>query len=124
MYLRDTASPATYVAVWMKKETNTAAEADAWLELAVKLKIDQRTGGGAIGGYSVRPDSVQHAYIGDHKAVRAVADLVQGTQQTVEYFTWVYTERTRVQFDVRGVEPDASSTASRFEEIIQAARIP
>jgi hypothetical protein len=59
-----------------------------------------------------------------HKAVKAVADFVRGTQQTVEYLTWVYTERTRVQFDLRGVEPDASSTASRFEEIIQAARIP
>src|SRR5579863_8168571 len=41
IYLRDAASPATYVAVWMKRETNTAAETDAWLELAVKLKRDQ-----------------------------------------------------------------------------------
>jgi len=124
MYLRDAASPKTYVAVWMKRETNTAAETDAWLELAVKLKRDQRTGGGVIPGFSFRPESVQHEYIGDHKAVKAVADFVQGTQQTVEYFTWVYTERTRVQFDVRGVDPDAASTASRFEEIIQAAKIP
>jgi hypothetical protein len=40
-YLRDAALPGTYVAVWMKKETNTVAEADAWLELAVKMKVDQ-----------------------------------------------------------------------------------
>jgi hypothetical protein len=63
-------------------------------------------------------------YIGDHKAVKAVADFLQGTKQTVEYFTWIFTEHTRVQFDVRAEEPDASSAVARLEEIIQAARIP
>ena len=122
MYLRDAASPSTYVAVWMKREANTPAEADAWLELAVKMKVDQR--GGAATGYRFRPDTIEHLYVRDHKAVKAVADLPPGTRSITEYFTWIYTERTRVQFDVRGIEPEASSTASRLEEIIQTATIP
>jgi hypothetical protein len=42
----------------------------------------------------------------------------------VEYFTWIFTERTRVQFNVRGDDPDASQTETRFQQIVRAARIP
>jgi hypothetical protein len=122
MYLRDNASPQTYVAVWMKQETNTPTEADALLELAVKMKTDQR--GGAVTGYRFRPESIEYIYVRDHKAVRAAADRTENSQRTAEYFTWIFTERTRVQFDVRGADADASGVAARLEEIIQAANIP
>jgi hypothetical protein len=107
------------VAVWLKKETNTPAEAAALLELAVKMKLEQRHG--AITGYRFRPNSIEHVTIAGHNALRAAADFSPGT---VEYFTWIFSERTRVQFDVRGVEPDASTVTSRLEEVIQAAEIP
>jgi hypothetical protein len=120
MYMRHDTSPRTYVAVWMKHETNTPAEAAALLESEVQRKLKQR--GGAITGYGSRPDSIRHVDIAGHNAVTAVADLTHSGQ--VEYFTWIFTERTRVQFDVRGPEPDASTTTSRLGEIIQAATIP
>jgi hypothetical protein len=120
MYMRHDTSPRTYVAVWMKQETNTPAEAVALLESEVQRKLKQR--GGDITGYRFRPDSIEHVDIAGHKAVRAVADLTHSGQ--VEYFTWIFTERTRVQFDVRGVEPDASTITSRLGTIVQAAQIP
>jgi hypothetical protein len=122
VYLRDAASPDTYVAVWMKKETNTPTEADAWLELAVKMKTDQR--GGESRGYRFRPNSIEHLSVGDHKAVRAAADYSDNALPVAEYFTWIFTERARVQFDVRGTDADASAVAARVEEIIHAAMIP
>jgi len=120
MYMHYQTSPKTYAAVWMKQETNTPADAAALLESEVQRKLKQR--GGDITGYRFRPDSIRHVKIAGHNAVRAVADATHSGQ--VEYFTWIFTERTRVQFDVRGVEPDASVITSRLGEIIQAARIP
>jgi hypothetical protein len=124
VYLRDAASSATYVAVWMKKETNTKAEVNARLELATKMKVDQR--GGAESGYRFRPETIRHLTIRRHQAVSAVADFPPGArfERHVEYFTWIFTERTRVQFDVRGTEPDAAATTARLEQIILAASIP
>jgi hypothetical protein len=124
VYLRDASSPATYAAIWMKRETNTKADADALLQLAVRMKVDQR--GGAESGYRFRPETVRHLRIGGHDAVSAVADFppTGRVAREVEYFTWIFTERTRVQFDVRGTEPDASATMTRLERIIRGATIP
>jgi hypothetical protein len=77
MYIRHETSPRTYVAVWMKKETNTPAEAAALLELAVKMKLEQRHG--AITGYRFRPNSIEHVTIAGHNALRAAADFSPGT---------------------------------------------
>jgi hypothetical protein len=136
MYLQYSGSPGTYVAVWMKPEINTPAEADAWLQLAPKMKVNQRHEGG-IPQFVFRPESIQRKYVGEQPAVSAIADFVPAhasagprrparpaSQKLVEYFTWVFTEHTRVQFDVRGSETAAALVASRLEEIVQAARIP
>jgi hypothetical protein len=136
MYLRYSGLPDVYVAVWMKPESNSPADADVWLQLAAKMKVDQRHQGG-ISQFAFRPESIQRKYVGERQAESAIADFTPAHAQPgarrpagppagkmVEYFTWIFTERTRVQFDVRGAEGDAELVASRLEEIIQAARIP
>jgi hypothetical protein len=124
VYLRDATSPEIYVAIWMKKETNTKAEVRARLELAAKMKVDQR--GGAESGYRFRPESIRHETIRGHQAISAIADYPSAGRfaRQVEYFTWIFTERTRVQFDVRGPEPDAAAETARLNQIILAASIP
>ena len=136
VYLRYSGAPRTYVAVWMKPEANTAAEADAWLQLAPKMKVNQRHEGG-IARFVFRPDSIERKYVDGHAAVSAIADFepprgapgprrpaAPTPQPLVEYFTWIFTEHTRVQFDVRGEEAEAALVAARLDEIIQASRIP
>jgi hypothetical protein len=123
--LLNATAPFTYVAVWMKPVVNTSTEVNAGLEQVVSAKLDQRMG--IYPGYQFRSESIQLLRIGDHSAVKAVADLVQPTfraGKAVEYFTWIFTERTRAQFYVRGAEPGAGSAALRLEEIIQSATIP
>jgi hypothetical protein len=77
-----------------------------------------------IPAYQFRPESTQHLFIANHRAVRAVADFAQGSRTRAEFFTWIFTERTRVKFDVRGAEPGSLSAAMRLEGIIQSAAIP
>ena len=77
-----------------------------------------------IPAYQLLPESTQYLFIANHRAVRAVADIAQGSRTRAEFFTWIFTERTRVQFDVRGAAPGSLSAAMRLEEIIQSAAIP
>jgi flavin-dependent dehydrogenase len=121
MYLRYSGSPKTYVAIWMKPETNTPAEVDARLRLAVKMKTDQR---GGASRYAFRPDSIHRKYVGEHQAESAVGEFLQDDRKTIEYFTWIFTEHTRVQFDIRGAEDGAALVNSALNEIIRTARIP
>jgi hypothetical protein len=121
MYLRYFAAPETYVAIWMKPEVNTTAEADAWLQLAVKMQANQRRG---VANFAFRPERTQRQYIGRHQAEIAVADFIERDQQMVEYFTWVFTERTRVQFDVRGTPERSADVNAALEGIVTTARIP
>jgi hypothetical protein len=94
------------------------------LQAAARLKREQRDASGTQ-HYTFRPDSIKHQSIGGRKAVSATADfIVLGGKKQVEYFTWIFTEHTRVQFDVRGSEPEASQTEARFQQIVRAARIP
>jgi hypothetical protein len=124
VYLGDDAAPVSYVAVWIKKERNSPADVDAMLQLATRNKREQRDSSGTQ-HYAFRPDSIKHSSIGGRKAVTATADfIVPGGKKQVEYFTWIFTERTRVQFDVRGSEPEASQTEARFQQIVHTARIP
>jgi hypothetical protein len=53
--------------------------------------------------------------------VQAIADL---RPEGAEYFTWIFTEHTRVQFDVRGTDAEASLVAARLQSIIESAQIP
>lgn len=123
MYLRNVAAPQTYVAVWMKNEANTPADAEAWLQLAPKMKTDQRIGQN-VQQFTFRRDSIVRTSISGHNAETATADFVERGQNWVEYFAWIYTEKTRVQFDIRGMEPDASFVRAQFDQIIQLADIP
>jgi hypothetical protein len=68
---------------------------------------------------SASSDEGDQVYLGN-----ATADFIGQGHGQVEYFTWIFTERTRVQFDVRGSDPQASQTDARFQEIVRAARIP
>jgi hypothetical protein len=124
VFLVDGEAPASYVAIWLRRERNRPAVLDAMLRDAPSRKREQRDTTRAQ-HYTFRPASIQEASIGGRKAVNATADFLayNGAKQ-VEYFTWVFTERTRVQFDVRGVEPDARQTEARFQTIVRAARIP
>ncbi|HEV3061413.1 MAG TPA: hypothetical protein VGY48_24405 [Vicinamibacterales bacterium] len=123
VFLGDDATPESYVAIWLKKERHTPADVDAMLNAAAALKRQQRDGRDTQ-RYTFRPNSIRHTVIGGRKAVRATADFVVVGKPQVEYFTWIFTERTRVQFDVRGDDPDASQTEMRFQQIVRAARIP
>jgi hypothetical protein len=123
VFLGDDATPASYVAIWLKKERNTPADVDAMLNAAAQRKRQQRDSRGTQ-RYTFRPDSIRHTVIGGRKAVSATADFVMVGKPQVEYFTWIFTERTRVQFDVRGDDPDASQTETRFQRIVRGARIP
>lgn len=124
VHLGDDATPASYVAIWLKRERNAPAVVDAMLRNAAPRKREQRDSIGTQ-HYAFRSDSIQRTSIGGRNAVNATADFVafNGAKQ-VEYFTWIFTGRTRVQFDVRGPEPDAGLTAARFQTIVRAARIP
>lgn len=122
VYLQDAISPTTYVAVWMKKDETTPAQAEARLNQVTTLKLAQRTRDGAPA--LEFPGGVQHVTIGGHHAIKATADFMAMRQRGVEYFTWIYTEHTRVQFDVRGVEPEAGLVALRVESLIDGAQIP
>jgi hypothetical protein len=51
-------------------------------------------------------------------------NLYRHDRTGVEYLTWVFTERTRVQFDVRGTPDRAADVNAALEGIITAARIP
>jgi hypothetical protein len=42
VFLGDDATPASYVAIWLKKERNTPADVDAMLNAAARLKRQQR----------------------------------------------------------------------------------
>jgi hypothetical protein len=121
--LGDDATPASYVAIWLKKERHMPADVDAMLSAAPRLKRQQRDSRGTL-RYTFRPDSIRHTAIGGRKAVSATADFAVVGKPQVEYFTWIFTESTRVQFDVRGDDPDASQTETRFQQIVRAARIP
>jgi hypothetical protein len=123
VFLGDDETPASYVAIWLKKERHTSVDVDAMLNAAARLKLQQRENRGTQ-RYTFRPDSIRHTLIGSRKAVSATADFVVAAKPQVEYFTWIFTERTRVQFNVRGDDPGASQTETRFQEIVHAARIP
>ncbi len=123
VYLADEAAPATYVAVWMRKERNRPAEIDVMLQSISSRKREQRDFNGML-HYAFRPGSIQHVRVGGRKAVQATADFIGQGHGQVEHFTWIITEHTRVQFDVRGPDPEASQTEARFQAIVRAARIP
>jgi hypothetical protein len=123
VFLADASAPAAYVAVWMKKERNTPARVDVLLRQIPQRKREQRDNNGKL-HYVFRPGSIQHVDMAGRRAVQATADFIGQAQPQVEYFTWILTERTRVQFDVRSTDPEASQTEARFQEIVRAARIP
>jgi hypothetical protein len=121
IYLRYSRSPQIYVAVWMRHEVHQLADIDDRLLVIVPNKTQQRSG---VPGFAFRVPTIRHESIDGHKGVRAIADYREGTADRVEYFTWVCTTRTLVQFDVRGPAAEAESTARAFQPIIERTVIP
>jgi len=119
--LRYARSPQVYVAIWMRHELRKPADIDGRLQISVPNKRQQRSG---VPGFAFRASSIQRESIAGHQAERAIADYREGTADRVEYFTWVCTTRTLVQFDVRGAASEAEASARAFQPIIQRTYIP
>ena len=120
MYLGDSLSVGTYVAVWMKKESNPASDLDAMLQFAPVEKTNQR--GAQV--YRVRAGSIEQRSIGGRKAVSAVADFIGDGLKKVEYNTWIYTENTRAYFHAQCAASDLPLVQARVDAIIRTAIVP
>jgi len=121
IYLSYSRSPQIYVAIWMRHELHQLADIDDRLLIIVPNKTQQRSG---VPGFAFRMPSVHHESIGGQKGVRAIADYREGTADRVEYFTWVCTTRTLVQFDVRGPSTEAAATTRALQPIVERTYIP
>lgn len=76
--------------------------------------------------WRVRPESVQHTFIGGHQAVVAIADFESksGGRPRVERLTWIYTPESRVLFFSTMSPEQLTTFQPEFDGIVQSATLP
>jgi hypothetical protein len=119
--------PATKITVnaWVSKRKASPDGVTALLASAIANKTAQREREGWR-RWTVRPDSVQEATVGGHRALRAVADFEprRGGGMRVEYLTWIFTPESRVLAFATMSAEQLTAFQPDFDRVVQSINEP
>ena len=107
------------VKVWMRPEVQPASKLESLLRTEPVKKASMRDA-----GWKIRQESIQQHTVQSHPGLSAIADFETGDKHMVEYFIWVQTGKTKLQFFGEAPPDQLSALQDSVDRVASLASIP